>query len=208
MLNIIIKGIFIGILVSAPMGPMGILCIQRTLSRGRWHGFFTGLGATLSDVLYALITLVGISLVTDFIEKNEIVLQVVGGAVLIVFGYIVYNTNPLKALKPNEAPPETRYVKDFISSFFLTASNVAIIFVFITLFARFNFNPSDLGLWGIIVSITAIALGAICWWLFITAFVSYLGKHFNRKGLVILNRIIGVVLAVIGIVGVVSGLIM
>lgn len=190
------------------MGPMGILCIQRTLSRGRWHGFFTGLGATLSDVLYALITLVGISLVTDFIEKNEIVLQVVGGAVLIVFGYIVYNTNPLKALKPNEAPPETRYVKDFISSFFLTASNVAIIFVFITLFARFNFNPSDLGLWGIIVSITAIALGAICWWLFITAFVSYLGKHFNRKGLVILNRIIGVVLAVIGIVGVVSGLIM
>ncbi|MDR1742295.1 MAG: LysE family transporter [Dysgonamonadaceae bacterium] len=205
MLEIVLKGIIIGVLVSAPMGPTGILCVQRTLNRGRWHGFVTGLGATLSDVLYASITLLGVSLITDFLEKNEVLLQVAGSAVLIVFGYAVYRTNPLKSLKPNEPLPETRYTKDFISSFFLTASNVIIIFVFFTLYARFSVNPSDGGLWGHIVSIAAIASGAVAWWFFITAFVSYLRKHFNRKGLVLLNRIIGIVLIAIGIVGVVTG---
>jgi threonine/homoserine/homoserine lactone efflux protein len=205
MLEIILKGIIIGILVSAPMGPIGILCVQRTLNRGRWHGFVTGLGAALSDLLYASVTLLGVSLITDFLEKNEVLLQVIGSAVLMVFGYAVYRTNPLKSLKPNEPEPETRYTKDFISSFFLTASNVIIIIVFITLYARFSFNPADEGLLGHIVSIAAIVSGAVAWWFFITAFVSYLRKHFNRRGLVLLNRIIGIVLIVIGIVGVITG---
>lgn len=56
MLGIVSKGIIIGVLVSAPMGPIGMLCIQRTLNKGRWHGFVTGLGAALSDVIYAALT--------------------------------------------------------------------------------------------------------------------------------------------------------
>lgn len=205
MLQILIKGLFIGILVSAPMGPIGILCVQRTLNRGRWHGFVSGLGAALSDVLYALVTLLGISLVTDFLERNELALQVAGSVVLILFGIAVYRTNPLKGFKPNEPLAETRYAKDFVSAFFLTASNIVIIFVFITLYARFGFNPVDKGLWGLILGISSIALGALLWWFFITFLVSRLRVHINRRGLVLINRIVGVILAVIGVVGIAAG---
>ena len=205
MLQIIIKGIFIGILVSAPMGPIGILCVQRTLNRGRWHGFISGLGAALSDIFYALITLLGISLVTDFLEKNELAIQVAGSIVLILFGIAVYRSNPLKGLKTNDDLSETRYTKDFVSAFFLTASNVVIIFVFITLYERFSFNPADKGLWGLIVGISSIAGGAILWWFFITTIVSRLRVHINRRGLILMNRIIGIILMIIGVLGIVSG---
>ena len=69
-LDIIFKGFIIGVVVSAPMGPVGVLCVQRTLNKGRWYGFVTGLGATLSDMCYALLTGYGMSFVTDYINKN------------------------------------------------------------------------------------------------------------------------------------------
>ncbi len=75
MFETIVKGFIIGLLVSAPMGPVNMLCVQRTLNKGRWSGFITGLGALLSDLIYALITLLGMSLVEDFLKKNELLIQ-------------------------------------------------------------------------------------------------------------------------------------
>ena len=72
----IIRGLAIGILVSAPMGPIGVLCIQRTLNKGRWSGFVTGLGASISDLGYAVLTGLGMSIVIDFIETNEYLIQI------------------------------------------------------------------------------------------------------------------------------------
>lgn len=79
------RGILIGILVSAPMGPIGMLCIQRTLNRGRWPAFFTGIGAGMSDLIYCLLTGLGLSFVTDFIEDNQSLLQLIGSVVLLVY---------------------------------------------------------------------------------------------------------------------------
>ena len=78
MLGIVSKGIIIGVLVSAPMGPIGMLCIQRTLNKGRWHGFVTGLGAALSDVIYAALTCLGMGVVVNFVEANQAPLQLIG----------------------------------------------------------------------------------------------------------------------------------
>lgn len=204
MLQFIVKGLVIGILVSAPMGPIGILCVQRTLNRGRWHGFFTGLGAMMSDLIYALIMLAGISIVDEFFTKNELILQVLGSIVLIIFGYRVFRSNPLKGWTPKFNNEGTRYVKDFVSSFLFTLSNVAILIVFITLFARFHYNPMEQGLTGIIVSLISIAVGALSWWFGLSFVVARLRKHFNRKGLILLNRSIGTILTIVGIVGIVS----
>lgn len=82
-----LSGLLVGILISAPMGPIGVLVIQRTLTKGRWPGFFTGLGAGLSDIIYCLLTGLGLSLVIDFIERNQNVLQIIGSIFLI--GYAV-----------------------------------------------------------------------------------------------------------------------
>src|SRR5690554_114691 len=143
MLEIIYKGIIIGIIVSAPMGPIGILCVQRTLNRGRLHGLATGLGAMLSDLIYASATLIGLGFIDDFLNNNQLLIQSIGSIVIILFGVALFYTNPMKVVKPKAKIPETRYNQDFATAFFLTLSNLAIIFLFISLFARFQYNPLD-----------------------------------------------------------------
>jgi threonine/homoserine/homoserine lactone efflux protein len=203
MLETIAKGFIIGLLVSSPMGPMNMLTIQRTLNRGRWHGFVTGLGAMLSDIIYAFITLVGLSFVSDIITAYESELQWVGSIILIFFGMGVFRTNPLKEWKPDRIAGETRYVKDFVSAFLLTLSNAAIILVYVGLYARFSFNPAVHGWESLLAGMAAFVVAALFWWFLITLFVSRLRKHFNRRGLVLLNRTVGSVLMLVGVAGIV-----
>jgi len=202
MIETIAKGFLIGFLVSSPMGPINMLTIQRTLNRGRWHGFVTGLGAVLSDFLYALVTLVGLSFVSDFLAEHEQSLQVLGSIILIFFGVGVFRTNPLKEWIPNRITGETRYLKDFVSSFLLTFSNAAIILVFVGLFARFSFNPLTEDLALVVTGLVSFLLAAVIWWFLLTTFVSRLRKHFNRRGLILLNRIIGSLLMLLGAGGI------
>lgn len=202
MLETIAKGLLIGLLVSSPMGPINMLTIQRTLNRGRWHGFMTGMGAMLSDLAYALITLVGLSFASDFVAEYERAIQAGGSIILFFFGFGVFRTNPLRDWTPGKLPQETRYLKDFVSAFLLTFSNAAIILVFIGLYARFSFNPLADGRSFFIAGLTGLAVAAFAWWFFLTTFVSRLRKRFNRKGLVLLNRSVGTILMLLGIGGV------
>ncbi len=97
-LDFIFKGMLIGVIASAPMGPVGVLCVQRTLNKGRWYGFVTGIGAVVSDILYAVVTVYGMSLVMDFIsdQQNKFYLQIVGSMLLLAFGVYTYRTDPTK----------------------------------------------------------------------------------------------------------------
>lgn len=198
---LLLKAFAIGLLVSCPMGPINMLCIQRTLNRGRLHGFVSGLGAMLSDFTYALITVLGLSFVSSFLNDNEQIIRLVGSIVLIGFGFGVFRTNPLKGWSPAMQSEETRYVKDFISSFLLTFSNVAIIVVFITMYARFSFNPVDFGKSGLAIAMLFMLAGQLSWWFFMTFFVSRIRRHFHRKGLIFLNRIVGSIFMAIGLGG-------
>lgn len=202
MIEILFKGVAIGLLTSAPMGPINMLCVQRTLNRGRWHGFVTGLGALFSDLIYGFVTLWGMSFAADFLTKNEITLQFIGSVVLVLFGLSVFKTNPLKGWTPTLVADDTRYVRYFFSSFLLTFTNVAILFVFATLFARFSFNPIVDGQSFLAAGILGIGLGALSWWFFLSSFVSRIRKHFNRDGLKLLNRIVGIILMLIGVGGI------
>ena len=85
MIEIILTGILIGICVSAPVGPLGVLCIQRTLSRGKLHGFMTGLGATTSDIIYALLVSLGMSFILDFINTHQFLIQIIGSIIILLF---------------------------------------------------------------------------------------------------------------------------
>jgi len=99
-LDILVKGFVIGIVVSAPLGPVGVLCIQRTLNKGRWYGFVTGLGASLSDIAYALLTGYGMSFVFDYINKNIFYLQLLGSIMLLAFGIYTFRSNPFGLYRP------------------------------------------------------------------------------------------------------------
>ena len=81
----LLKGLLIGVFVSAPVGPIGVLCVQRTLNGGKWHGIFTSLGAICSDLLYAIIAIFSMSIVIDFIESHQLLLQIVGTLIVFIF---------------------------------------------------------------------------------------------------------------------------
>lgn len=204
-LHILLHGLIIGILVSAPMGPVGVLCIQRTLNKGRWAGFFTGVGAAFSDVFYCLLTGLGLSFVIDFIETNQNLLQVLGSLVLLFFGLYLIKKNPAGSLK---APKDKKinYAQDFVTGFLFTFSNPLILFLIIGLFTRFNFLSPDYVYYHYIIGFLSIFVGAILWWFVITFFVNAVRTHFNVRSMWLVNRIIGIVILVMSLFGFVMGI--
>jgi threonine/homoserine/homoserine lactone efflux protein len=200
--DIIYKGILIGILVSAPMGPIGLLCVQRTLNKGPWHGFFSGVGAALSDLFYAGIVCLGMGFVVDFIEGNQIVLQIVGSIFLLFFGIYIFRSNPFKQLrKPKENI--NSFSQDVISAFFLTLSNPFILLVYIVLFSRFNFISPEEKMISMLLGLVCILAGALLWWFLITFFVGKLRKVINLRGLWVVNKIVGAVIILLSVAGLV-----
>lgn len=197
------RGIAIGILISAPMGPVGILCIQRTLDKGRRTGFFTGIGAAISDILYCLLTGFGLSFIEEFIERNQNVIQLLGSAVLIGFSLYLFKKNPATRLKKpltEESDPR----KNILTGFLFTFSNPLILFLIIGLFARFNFLMPDIKFYHYIIGFISIIAGAIGWWWIVTYSVDKVRAHFNLRSMYLINRVIGIVILLFAIVGIVT----
>jgi threonine/homoserine/homoserine lactone efflux protein len=210
MVYIIIKGLFIGFLSSAPMGPVGMLCIQRTLNEGKKYGLVTGLGAAAGDMLIAILAVIaalGLGFNTEFIKQHEGPLKVVGSIVLIAFGYVIFNKNPSRNLAKLKESAMS-FWKVFVSSLFLTISNIATLFLYIALFARFNVIDADKAFVYDLMTIFFIGVGAILWWLLVTYFVNKLRARFNPRGLQIFNKIIGVLLVGLGVAGIITGSLM
>jgi len=196
--DIIYKGFLIGIFSSIPLGPIALLCIQRTLNKGQWHGFFSGVGAALSDLFYAGIVSLGMGLIIDFITKNEYPLKIVGSVMMMIFGIYVFRSNPFKRLhEPKESG--NSYWQNTVSVFFLTLPNPLMIFLFIALFARFNFINSDEKLHSILLGLVSILTGALSWWFLITFLVGKLHKKINLRVLWALNRVFGTIIVLLSI---------
>ncbi len=201
LVEIIVKGFIVGVVVSAPLGPVGVLCIQRTLNKGRWYGFVTGLGAALSDIIYALITGYGMNFVADFIENPQTMywFQLVGSVMLFCFGVYTFRSNPVGSIRPVSANKGS-LVRNFVTAFFVTLSNPFIILLFIGLFARFSFVFPDNYVYEQTLGYLAIVAGALCWWFAITYLVNKLRARFDLRGIWMLNRVIGVVVMLASVV--------
>ncbi len=204
LLDLTVKGLIVGMVASAPMGPVGVLCIQRTLNKGRWFGFVTGIGAAVSDIVYAIITGVGMSFVMEFIENPRTMyfLQLIGSVMLWGFGYYTFKTKP--QLRPSSNNRGT-LTHNGITGFLVTFSNPLIIFLFLALFARFTFVvPEHLGQQ--ILGYISIFLGAILWWYGLTYIVDKLRTTFDLARIGLINRIIGMAVMVASILGLLSTL--
>lgn len=188
---LIIKGLLTGIIASAPMGPVGILCIQRTMQKGRVYGIVTGAGAALSDIIYALITGFGLSFVMDFIDKpqNIFFLKLVGSAMLFLFGIYMLRTHPNK-FRNSSGNGKGTLLHNFTTAFLVTFSNPLIIFLFIALFNMLTFVVP--GNWfSQCIGYLSIVAGAMIWWLGLTYVIDRMRNSFGIRGIVNLNRTIG-----------------
>ena len=187
------------------MGPIGILCVQRTLNKGRHSGFFTGVGAAASDLFYCLLTGLGISLVTDFIADHVNILQIVGSVILIVYAIYMIIHNPVSQIKEN-IDQRDDYWRDMVTGFLFTLSNPLIMFLIIPLFARFGFPLPEYKWYHIIIGYAFIVVGALLWWAVITFFVNKVRTHFNIRSMWLINRIIGSLILLLSVYGLATGI--
>ena len=194
------KGMLVGIIASAPMGPVGILCIQRTMQKGRNYGLVTGAGAALSDFIYALVTGLGMSFVMDFIdnERNLFWLKLIGSIMLFIFGLYLFRTDPRKCLRPVSTKKGT-LLHNFSTAFLATLSNPLIIFLFIALYNMLTFVIPGNFL-GQCVGYISIVGGAMLWWLGLTYVINRMKQNFGVRGILRLNRTIGTIVLIASVV--------
>lgn len=212
----IIWGFFIGVLVSAPMGPTGILVIQRTLNKGRLPGLLTGLGASLSDFFYAVISVFFLGLVVDWLEQYKSTLQFAGSLFIALYAIYLWRSNPASGLGAKDKTAElmsprmraSGILKNFFSGFGITISNPLIIFFYIALFARTNFLfEADAEHWWLyIIGFACLVAGAFCWWMLITWAIDKVRNNFGPRTLRIINRSIAGIMFGIALVGCANGI--
>lgn len=195
-LELLLKGIFIGVVVSAPMGPVGVLCVQRTLNKGRRYGFVTGVGAAVSDIIYAMLTGFGMSLVMDLITNAQyrFHLQIFGSILLFLFGLYCFRSNPTKNI--HVSGKKGTLVQNGITAFAVTISNPLIIFLFMACYAQAAFvipdHPVEMSL-----GYASIFCGALLWWWGLTWLIDKVREKFSDKSIITINRLIGSIVMVL-----------
>lgn len=200
----ILRGLVIGVVVSAPMGPVGIYCIQRTLDKGRLSGFYTGVGAAISDLVYCLLTGFGLSFIEDFINNHRSPIQLIGSVVLIFFGIWLIRKRPDGSIAADADHGAPSREGDILKGFALTFSNPLILFLIIGLFAQFNFVIEDIKFYHYILGFVGIIAGALGWWWLVTHFVDKLRGHFTQRTMKLINMVIGSVILIFAAVGIFS----
>ena len=199
-LDFIFKGLLIGIISSAPMGPVGILCIQRTLNKGRWYGFVTGIGAAISDTIYALIVGLGMRFIMNPLHypTYQLILQISGSVLLLLFGIYCFKSNPMKKMHQSSNTKGSIF-HNGLTAFLVTISNPLIIFLFMATFAQFALVQPDRP-FEMIVGFACIPAGALLWWYGLTWLVDKIRGKFDVNGVLIINKVIGSVVILFSII--------
>ena len=204
-----LKGILIGVLVSAPMGPTGLLCLRETSRGGRREGMLVGLGATLSDLLYGLIAYLGVGFILNLLDRYSSELRLGGSIFILAFCFFLLRRRMPTGEEdePVESHPlkSTYSVKKVSGAFFLTLSNPFIILLFLPLYARLEFvRVVQLQFVEFFVAMSGIGLGCLLWWITLTYIVRKVSNRFGSHRLEWINRIVALVLIVIALMGIYS----
>ncbi|MZQ82540.1 LysE family transporter [Paenibacillus sp. 5J-6] len=201
MLIPLLKGILLGLSIAAPVGPIGILCIRRTITLGRLHGFLSGLGAATADAFYGFIAGFGLTLVTSFLLDQKVLLQAVGGLFLIYLGAQTFRSRP--ATEAAKASGDT-LLKSYASTLMLTITNPMTIMSFLGAFAGLGMGGAQTGMAAAIALVIGVFAGSALWWL---ALSFVIGMFRDRMPISVyrwINRISGVTLTIFGLVAIIG----
>lgn len=195
----IFRGILIGLMVSVPLGPMGVLIIQKTLQKGALAGFIAGMGAACADLFYATVAAFGLGFVINIIQSHELILQIIGGIFLLIIGLKIYFDNPLKQIRMKKRVSKTGLLGDFLTLFFLTVSNPVAIVVFMAVFAGASVFGSEPSFRIELFVLAGILLGGGLWWYALSTLVNLFRRKFRLRVLITINRVSGVIITLLGI---------
>ena len=196
-----LSGLIIGFSVAAPVGPIGILCIRRTLAEGRLHGLVTGLGAATADAFYGCIAAFGLAFISDFLVNQQIWLRVIGGGFLLLLGLRTILAKPR-----GEAKEERKLglASSYGSTFLLTLTNPITIISFGAIFATLGLGSIAGDYYSATLLVLSVFLGSASWWLVLSGLVNLLRAKVTQRTQVWINRISGAIILGFGIVALIS----
>lgn len=195
----ILKGFIIGLCASIPMGPIAILVIQKTLSKGRHAGFVAGLGASVVDTVYAVISLFALAFAQQIIERHENIILLVGGLILTLIGVSMALSNPFRkrVKKDNKSNFSS---KDFLQAIAMGISNPMAIFVIFALFAFFGIATTTPRDWNVAPIILSVSAGSVAYWFLMSWGLSRFRDKFRLRTILWISRVMGAIVIIIGIV--------
>ena len=192
------RGLILGFSIAAPVGPIGILCIRRTLAQGRTVGVVSGLGAATADLVYGILTGFGLTFVSGLLVGQQFWFRLVGGIFLLFLGVTTFLARPAEQAARVNAQPGKLFGAYF-STFLLTLSNPMTILSFAAVFSGMGLGASHGTYLDAALLVGGVFLGSAAWWLLLSTGVSLLRSRINGSVLVWVNRAAGVVLVVFGI---------
>jgi threonine/homoserine/homoserine lactone efflux protein len=197
-----LKGLIIGFVIAAPVGPIGVLCARRTLLHGRKAGFFSGMGAATADAIYGFIAALGLTFISEFLVDHQFALRLIGGGLLLFLGVKAFVAKPVKK---TDLPRSARhYAGMYTSTFFLTLTNPMTILSFAAVFAGFGLAGTTGSVLSAGILILGVYLGSAVWWFFLVGIFSIYRKRFEPHQLALVNRISGTIIAASGVLALLS----
>ena len=196
-----LRGLMIGFSIAAPVGPIGVLCIRRTLTEGRISGLISGLGAATADALYGSIAAFGLTFISNILISQQGWIRLIGGLFLCSLGLKIFLSPPAK-----QAAHVKSYglVGTYASTFFLTLTNPMTILSFAAIFAGLGVGSETLNYLSAGALVIGVFIGSALWWLILSSGVSLIGKKINDRTLRWVNRVSGIIITVFGILALLS----
>ncbi len=197
-IEILLKGILLGLAVSMPLGPIGIILINRTIKRGFLSGFFSGLGLGTADTLLAVLSALGFTVIIGFIQEERFIITIISGVIVIAVGIKVLFSNPVKDFRDRDRSEKSLW-RDYYSVFVLSISNPYTILIFVAFFSGIHINGRVKPELVPFFLIPGVFLGAMSWWFSLSYFLSRFKKKIRLRAIVRINRVGGIVIILIGI---------
>jgi threonine/homoserine/homoserine lactone efflux protein len=191
-----LRGLIIGFSIAAPVGPIGVLCIRRTLADGRASGLISGLGAATADAIYGSIAGFGLTFISSLLIRHQGWLRLVGGTFLCYLGLKTFFARP--AEQPALAKGND-LLSAYASTFFLTLTNPMTILSFAAIFAGLGVGSASGNYFSAGILVLGVFIGSALWWLILSSGVGMIWKKFNSLGLRWINRISGIIITAFGL---------
>lgn len=205
---LLLRSICVGVVASITVGPVAVLCIQRTLSKDRKSGIISGLGVSCADTVMAIAAFTFYSVLYDQIQSHQDILRVIGGIFVVMVGVYLFAQNPVVQVRKNRAG-KINIWQDFISAFGLTIANfIMVIPYLLAFFAIFNISSIEANdVSSILRSVIVIGgffSGSIAWWLLLAFTLNLVRRRFRPRHMVTINYVAGSLIGVLGIYTILS----
>jgi threonine/homoserine/homoserine lactone efflux protein len=197
LLGLLLKGMLVGILIAVPAGPVGVLCIRRTVFHGRLAGFLSGLGAATADAVFGIIAGFGLTVVSDLLLEYQEWLRLGGAGFLLFIGISALRADPLAGTRSQRDPESL--LADYASTFVLTITNPITILAFLAIFAGIGFTGQDATLGRAAILVLGVWLGSLLWWAGLALGAGMVRPSFRPHHLVWINRGSGGILVFSGV---------